>query len=82
MNRREFFRRTLPAVAVTVACVATQQPTGFFRSLIRRVLSWIEEEHRTSEIERQLRYQAKMAIRALSRQIGDYFYSAPSGALA
>lgn len=43
MNRREFFRRTIPAVAVTVASVQSGWATDFFRRVLGRVLRKTQE---------------------------------------
>ena len=59
MNRREFFRRTLPAVAVTVAASQCGWSLESFKRLLARVL------HRTTEAT----YSAKaVTIAMLSAQ--------------
>lgn len=39
MNRRDFLRRTVPAVAITVASVALERKTGWLRRALRRLFA-------------------------------------------
>jgi len=83
MNRREFFRRTVPAVAVTVAAVQSGWAMDFFKRILGRVLTAVERSPQwASEIEQQMAYQAKMAMNAMAQKIAQQFYGYPSGVFA
>ena len=77
MNRRDFFRRTLPAVTVTIAASQCGWSLGKFKALLSRILgqcqsTWSAKREvvlRQQLIMRQTQYQAKMAMEAVFRKV-------------
>jgi hypothetical protein len=86
MDRREFFKRTIPATAVTVAAFQGGWTMDFFTRLLGKVLRAVEAKtldvmDREAQIIRQLKYQSRKAMEAMANRISRYFY-AESGVLA